>query len=218
MAGLEKEIERYQVQKSDLLEIYLNRSKVGKMVTPEESKAHAAQIVDEIERLKAQMVEVQQRNGSDVPTKDQAEEAIRLLKAFRIAAKEATFAEKRTILRLLDVRVPYNGELLEKSGGVPVQAIDLDKLLKDGLTDGISSPPPRFVPSTGSPVAVEDPALFSGRRGTTICRCTRSMDSMLWFYKSSLRFSVAISLENLREPASLRRSRPARPLHAALSQ
>ncbi len=39
-----------------------------------------------------------------MPNKEQADEAIRLLMAIRIAAKEVTLAEKRTILRLLDVK------------------------------------------------------------------------------------------------------------------
>jgi hypothetical protein len=88
-----------------------------------------------------------------VPNKEQADEPIRLLKATRVAAKDATRAEKRTILRLLDVHVLYNGETLEMTGGVPGQAIDLDKLLTDGFTSSSSSPPLRSSPSADSPAA-----------------------------------------------------------------
>jgi hypothetical protein len=117
--------------------------------------------------MRAHLMEMQQRNGPDMPTKDQADEAIRLLKAVRVAAEEATIEEKCTILRLLDIRVPYNGEMLDLSGGVPVQAIDPDKLLKDGLTGDTSSLPPQSSPSTDSPAE---------EKGMTSGRCTRNKD------------------------------------------
>ncbi len=40
---------------------------------------------------KSQLTEMQQQNGPETPTKEQADEAIRLLKAVRVAAQEATF-------------------------------------------------------------------------------------------------------------------------------
>ncbi len=106
-----------------------------------------------------------QRNASETPTHKQSDEAIRLLKAVRAAAEEATFEEKRTIFRLLDVRVLYNGEMLELSGGVPAQAVDLERLLKGDFTGESSSPPPQSSPSADSP-AVE--------MGTTSGRCTHN--------------------------------------------
>lgn len=170
IAGLQKEIERYETQKTDLLDVYLNHGKVGKLITREDYETKAAQIADEIERLKAQLIEMQQRNGPDVPNKEQADEAIRLLKAVRVAAQEATFAEKRTILRLLDVHVLYNGEMLELSGGVPVQSVDLEKLLKGDLTGGNSSLLPQSGPSDGSRVGEEGNSTFEDQK--------RSMDCM----------------------------------------
>ncbi len=149
----------------------------------------AAQTADEIERLKAHWWKC---SIAMVPTcrTERADEPIRLLKAVRVAAQEATFAETRSILCLVGIHVLYNGQMLETSGGVAVQAVDRDKLLKYGLTGGNSSRPPQSSPSADSPVA---------GTGTTSGRCMRSTDRMLRFYKSSLRFSVAISLENLRK-------------------
>ena len=43
----------------------------------------------------------------------------------------------------LDVHVLYNGEMLKMSVGAPVQAIDLDCLLKGDFTGGTFSPPPQ---------------------------------------------------------------------------
>ncbi len=117
-----------------------------------------------------QLAEMPQRNRPEIPSEDQAQAALRLLKAIKIAAKEATFAEKCTILRLLDVHVLYNGEMLGLSGGVPVQSVDLEKPPKVDLTGGNPSPPPQSSPSIDSP-AVE--------RGTTTGRCRHNRHSML---------------------------------------
>lgn len=128
-------------------------------------------------KAKTERLAVRKRETFDVPNKEQADEAIRLLKAVSVAAKEATFAEKRTILRLLDVHVLYNGEMLDLSGGVPVQSVDLEKLLKGDLTGGNSSLPPQSGPSDGSRVGEEGNSTFEDQK--------RSMDSMFWSYKSS---------------------------------
>ncbi len=72
---------------------------------------------------------------------------------------------------------------------MPVQSIDLEKLLKDGLTGGNSSLPLQSELSDGSQPEEEGNSTFHYHR--------HNKDSMLRFLKSSLRFSVAISLENL---------------------
>ncbi len=64
-----------------------------------------------------------------------------------------------------------------------------------------------------SPASILTPSLFAGggrraravqrEKGHDDFRCTHSRDSALWFYKSSLRFAAAISLENLRKSGGI---------------
>jgi hypothetical protein len=72
----------------------------------------------------------------------------------------------------------------------PAQTVGLEKPPRGELIHYTFSPPPQSSPSTYFPAAGRD---------TTSGRCRNGRDSMLRFSKSSLRFSAAISLENLRK-------------------
>lgn len=98
---------------------------------------------------------------------DEADEAIRRLGVVRIAAEEAQPEETNC---LPSAHVLCNGEMLELSDSVPVQPVDLERLLIGDFTGGNSSLLPQSGPSDGSR-AVE--------RGMTICHCTHRSDSTL---------------------------------------
>lgn len=149
MAGLQKEIARFQRQKADLLELYLNRDQMGSGLTKQEYETKASQIAAEITRLETQLAEMQQRNVSDLPTPAETDQAMEMLEKVRVAAEKATFQEKRTILRFLAVQVLYDGQKIEMSGAIPTQRIDLDALLRGDVKCENSSLLPRSEPSDG---------------------------------------------------------------------
>lgn len=53
----------------------------------------------EMKRLESPLSEVQQNNASELPTQEQADKAMRLVRAVHAAAQKATFAVKRTGVR-----------------------------------------------------------------------------------------------------------------------
>lgn len=62
------------------------------------------------------------------------------------------------------------------------------------FTHGTLSPLPQSSPSTGSPAE---------ERGTTSGRCKNSMESVLWFCKSYLRFVASIAFKTLKTNLSV---------------
>ncbi len=78
--------------------------------------------------------------------------------------------------------------MLALSGCVPVENVDLDKLLKGDYTGEISSPLPQSGPSADSP---------GEGRGRTSARCRRSTDSKGMYRKRGLRFLATIPLDVL---------------------
>ncbi len=94
---------------------------------------------------------------------------------------------------LLDAQILYDGEALRLQGYLPSQRLTLDKLLRPTSTD--DAPQNSFRPLQSGPSSDS----LQGEADNSNWSYRNNKGSMLWFYKSSLRFSVAISLENLRK-------------------
>lgn len=170
MVGLQSEIARLQRQKAELLELYLNRDQVGSLLTRQEYETKASQVAVEIRRLETQLLEMKENNSSELPTQEESDEAMRLLKAVYNAGQKAIFSEKRALLRLLGVQILYDGQTIEMTGAVPTQSIVLTKLLRDELTHDISSLQPQSEPSIGSQVAAEDNSTFEDHKHNKDCK------------------------------------------------
>lgn len=128
LGGLEQQIVRYKRQKSELLDLYLNRDQTTESLSREEYEIKANQISAQITNLESQVTELQASLKVEMLTQDQEEAAIQLLQAVHIAGGRATFQEKRALFRLVDVQVLYDGELFQMTGGVPTQKISRDEL------------------------------------------------------------------------------------------
>ena len=168
LAGLQTEIVRVKRKKTDMLDLYLNQDRQGIVLTHEEYQAKARQLVTEQEGLEQQLLEMQER--SDTPEIDlsQANEAVRLMKAIHAARQSATYEEKLAIIRLLDVRVLYDGERIELSGCVPLKHIVLENLraIQLNLPDN-PFPQPQSALGENSPEGLEDKAILLDPGRTT---------------------------------------------------
>lgn len=165
--GLEREINRLKRQKSDLLDLYLNRDRSAEGLSRDDYETKARQINAQVAELDAQIARRQGEMKPDAYTPDEAEEAIRLLEDLRLVGTEATFEDKRVLLRLLNVQVLYDGRLIQLAGSVPVCKIRLARLLRASRDS--SSPPLQSEPGVDSPQAEGGSSTFVDRKRSTDC-------------------------------------------------
>jgi site-specific DNA recombinase len=176
LVGVEQEIARVNRQKNELLDLYLNRDKEAIGLRREDYEVKGRRLNQQLDELEARRAELQSQMQTEAISPTQLGEVRRLLGVVRRAGPKATFAEKRELLRLLDIRVLYNGEKLEMTGSIPTRELTLEELkcivppdlwepertIPPGDT---SSHPPQSEPSGDSRAA---------GRGTTSDRCRRS--------------------------------------------
>ncbi|GEM_PF-3060486 len=128
LAGLEQQLLRYKRQKSELLDLYLNRDQTTQSLTRDEYETKASQLTAQIAHLEKQMSDLQGSLKTDALTQDEREAAMELLETILIAGERATFQDKRAFLRLVDAQILYDGELIQVTGGVPTQKITRQEL------------------------------------------------------------------------------------------
>jgi allophanate hydrolase subunit 1 len=169
LAGLHKEIERLKRQKSELLDLYLNRERSSIPLTRDEYETKARQLAQQLEQLEAQQQEMQGQMKADTTSSDQIEAALELLEAVRAASERATFRQRRAILSILEIQVLYNGETIQMTGAIPTQSILLESLRDQSFTDESSSPLLQSEPSDGSLAAEAGNSIFEDQKRNTDC-------------------------------------------------
>ena len=166
-AGLEVEIVRFQQKKKELLDLFLDQDRQNSVLTREEFENKAAEMNSSIKKLETEKTEMQERARTKQVSVDEEKEALRILSEVRVAGVDATFQEKRAIIRRLNVKILYDGVTLELTGSVPTRTILPDELRN--ITRDTPILQPQSEPAVDSPQAQEDRTILSDPQHTMGC-------------------------------------------------
>ena len=152
-----------------MLDLYLNREKLANGLTREEYKIKTRQLSEKLEQFEGRAADLQKQIKNDAFASREISEAKRLLRIVRFAGPRATFEEKRSLLRLLDIHILYDGEELQLLGGIPTRMITFEELARIIPPHEISSPLLQSELSSDFQPAAEGNSILSDHKHSKDC-------------------------------------------------